>query len=111
MPISGVKEVKDFRLVYESSGGGTFVWKTDMPGGVMADRKTDTTEIVNTSGLRKTARIPLDGIEGQLHQFRVTPQGSGTMKLFEAFVRVRVIGVYLDGARSEFFETPEMSLA
>ena len=111
MPISGVKEFKDLRLIYESTGSGTILWKTDMPGGVIATRKTNTTEIVDTSGLRKTARVPLDGIEGQLYQLRVTPSGSATLKLFEGFVRLRIVGVYLDGSRSEFYETPEMSLA
>lgn len=113
MPISSVKEVKDLVLVYESDGAGTVYWLTDMPGGAMAVRKTidgsSNCKIQDTNGKRETVRIPLDGIEGQLHQLKVVPGSTTMLKLFEGFIRYRVIGVFVDGHCGEIFETPELS--
>ena len=115
MPISGVKEVKDLRLVYEGNGNAILTWSSDMPGGVMTVRKTiDSTsscKFVDTNGKRETLRIPLDGIEGQLHQMKIVPDSGVEIKLFEGYVRFRTIGVFIDGSCGEIFETPPLSFA
>lgn len=105
-----VKECKLLTLVFESTGGATIEWSSDMPGGVMTVRKTDTTKIKTTNSKRETLRLPLDGIVGQLFQLKVTPDTGTQLKLFEGTLDFKVIGTFRDGACSEFFETEELSL-
>jgi len=109
MPLSRAKEFKDVVLGYEANGNVLIEWLTDLPGGAMAVRASKT--VGTTSAERKPAIMPLDGVEGNFYKLRVTPQGTTVCKLFWGRVRLKVIGVYLDGAQNEKFETEELSLA
>ncbi len=113
MPLERVKQLKDIIIDYDCSGTGTpslavDVW-TDMPGAAMASRKSST--LASTSG-RQTKVISLDNagayIEGTLVQVKFTPSATAVVRLYGATIRVRPVGVYLDGANSEFWKTQEI---
>jgi hypothetical protein len=107
VPFQRVKELKDIELFYASTVDTTVTVSTDMPGGTVAVRKT--LNFPNTSGTRKTLTLPLD-IEGTLFKVRAAPGLSGIAKLFGGIVRARAIGVYLDGANGEFWESQEQGV-
>lgn len=109
MPLSRVKEFKDVVFGYEANGAVLFEWKTDLPGNAEAVRESKSGG--DTSGERQTLVLPLDGVEGNFYRPRVTPQGATVCKLYWGRVRLKVIGVYLEGSQSEFFETDQLSLA
>lgn len=102
-----VSELKDLTLVASISGTATLVIRTDLPGNVMADRKTVT--LTATSG-RETKNITLDGIRGKQVQFKVTPASGGTVELYSGSFRFRPIGEYLDGTSGDYWETQPMAL-
>ena len=95
--LSRLKQFKDIELSYDSAAALTVKFYTDMPGSVMALRKTLTFPL--TSG-RQTKTLPLDDtggapVEGTLFQVEIT--STGVVRLFGGLVRVRGIGVWFDG--------------
>lgn len=103
-----VWEFKDFRYtVWATSGQATAEFKTDLPGGAMAVRKTI---IFPQSTERRTDQTPIDGIEARQFQFKFIPNGSGFLRVYKASVLVRAIGVHLDGGKSDFYETQPIAL-
>lgn len=106
--MQSVNEFKDLSLTYSQTGGtAALVFRTDLSGNVMADRKTVT--LAATSG-RQTISIPLDGIRGKQFQLRITPGGSTATELYSGVVRFRPIGEYIDGASGEIWETQPIAL-
>lgn len=113
MALERVKQFKDLIVDYDCSGTGTptldvDIW-TDMPGGAMASRKK--VDLPATAG-RQTKVIPLDDdgayIEGTLVQAKFTPSATAVVRLYGATLRLRPIGVYLDGSLGEFWKTQEI---
>lgn len=106
MPFERVKQFKDLMVDYDSSAAGATVKTyTDMPGGTMSLRNTYI--LPQTTG-RQTKNVPLDGIEGTLIKFTFTPAGAGILKVYGGTLRMRPVGVYLDGANGETWSTQEM---
>lgn len=106
MAFERVKQFKDLMVDYDASGGtATVEVFTDMPGASMASRKSYT--LPQTTG-RQTRNVPLDGIEGTLIRFEFSPPAAGVMRLYAATVRVRAVGVYMDGTNGEIWKTLEM---
>jgi hypothetical protein len=104
--MSEVNEFKDLLLTYSAPAGATVLFYTDMPGRVLAQRKS--ANLAATTADREQQRIPLDTIEGRLYKIKVT--SGGVVRLFEGVLRHRPIGEYFDGANGEFWETTELSL-
>lgn len=108
----GVKQLKDITITYEATELMFLSVYTDMPGGAMGVRKT--IELPATGGSRKTTTFPLDttgAVEGKLVQFRVShTTTAGVGRLYEGKIKYRPIGLYLDGATLEFWETQPLSL-
>lgn len=104
-----VWEFKDFRYqVHPSAVAGSVEFKTDMPGGTMAVRKTIALPIATE---RYTNQSPLDGIEARQFQPKWIPgAATGILRVYEASVLARPIGVYLEGSKSDFYETQPISL-
>lgn len=107
MAFRKVNEFKECTLHYDAPGGGLFYLYTDMPGGVMALRKT---EVLPATTGRGTHTIPLDGIEGTLYRPEVIPPPVNVLRLFAGVLFVRPIGVYLNGADGEKWTTQELAL-
>ena len=105
MATERVKQFKDLMVDYDAPGGGTCQVFTDMPGATMASRLTYS--LPATTG-RQTRCVPLDGFEGTLVRFKFAPASNNTMRLYAATLRLRGVGVYLDGTNSEFWQTQEM---
>lgn len=104
-----VWEFKDFRYqVLPTVAAGSAEFKTDMPGGTMGIRKTITLPIATE---RYTQQAPLDGIEARQFQVKWIPGvTTGILRVYEASVLARPIGVYLEGAKGDFYETQPISL-
>lgn len=104
-----VWEFKEMRFSYHAtSAAGSIDFKTDMPGGTMTTRRTIPLPITTE---RVTSSAPLDGIEGRQFQPRFIPGAStGILRLFEATVLARPIGVYLEGSKSDYYETQPITL-
>jgi len=114
MAFRKVAQFKEVSFEYVSpSGPSTFTFKTDMPGGLIAEvfsgampqtpldhsPRTTTFSLVNDDG------APL---EGTLYVTRVDPfatSADGGTQLRSGVIWLRPIGVYLDGSLDEFFET------
>lgn len=99
-------------MEYVATGSsGSFDFLTDMPGGSMASRITPVSLPVTPSDKSpKTITIPLldannAPIEGTLFQPKWTPGATGTLQVRSASVKLRHIGVYLDGTRGEVWTT------
>jgi len=114
--MEGVKQYKDLTLTYEGTAGGTFLIKTDLPGGTLATRRTITLP-PTAAGQRVTSTFPLDAVlhsgdgkllEGKLIVYRA--ESTGALILYEGFVRFRRVGVYVDGAAGDVWETQPLSL-
>jgi len=115
--LEGVKQYKDLTLTHEGTAGGTFLIKTDMPGGVLSTRRTITLP-ATAAGQRVTRTYPLDSaalhggdgklLEGKLIVYRA--ESTGALILYEGFVRFRRVGVYVDGASGDVWETQPLSL-
>jgi hypothetical protein len=100
-----VKQFKDLMVDYDAPAGGTVQVWTDMPGTTMALRLTY--NLPATTG-RQTKNVPMDGIEGTLIRFVWAPSVGNVMRLYAATLRLRPIGVYLDGSNGEIWKTQEM---
>ena len=107
MSLERVKQFKDLNIDFDISGSGnvTVAFWTDMPGGTMSSRKSVT--YTATTG-RVTKTIPLDGIEGTLMKLVVTPATGTVCRLYAATVRLRPVGVYLDGTVGDIWQTLEI---
>src|SRR5438128_830345 len=114
MAFRKVAQFKEMSLEYVSpSGASTAKFFTDMPGKHLALRITSTMPQTNADKTPNTHTVSLvDGngapLEGTLYYPRVDPfatSGSGGTQLRGGVVWLRPIGVYLDGALGEFFET------
>lgn len=115
--MEGVNQYKDLTLTYEGTAGGTFTIKTDMPGSTLALRRTITLP-PTSAGVRATKTFPLDSatlyggdgklLEGKLIVYRA--ESTGAVILYEGFVRFRRVGVYVDGASGDVWETQPLSL-
>jgi hypothetical protein len=115
-------QFKEVSLEYVSaSGASTFRFFTDMPGGHLADRTGVAGKPLpqtNPDRTPATVTIPLidaNGapLEGTLFYPRVEPfatSASGGTQLRSGVVWLRTIGVYLDGALNEFWETLPQSI-
>jgi len=108
-----VKQFKDITLTYHAPAGGTLYVYTDMPGGALALRKTITLTASSQERYTETFQFYETGdnptwIEGKLIKFKVT--SPGTVILYEATVRVRPVGTYIDGASGDVWETQPLSL-
>lgn len=88
---------------YDAPSGGTVTVYTDMPGTAMAVRVTY--PLPATVG-RQTKNVPLDGTEGTL--IKVKWSSGAVLRLYAATLRLRPIGVYIDGTNNEFWETGEL---
>jgi hypothetical protein len=104
-----VWEFKDMRFSYHATGvAGSIEFKTDMPGAAMAVRKTIALPVTTE---RVTSSSPLDAIEGRQFQPKFIPGAStGILRVFEATVLARPIGVYLEASKSDFYETQPITL-
>ena len=104
MAFSRVKQFKDIIVDYDAASGATLKVYTDMPGTAMAQRGATLT-LPATAG-RQTKVFPLDGIEGTLVRFEFG--SAAVLRLYGATLRMRPVGVYLDGAAGEVWKTTEM---
>jgi hypothetical protein len=112
----GVKQFKDFTITYSSSVLFVLDVYTDLPGGTLTLARTFSLASTGSTTTRKTITIPFDAtpatvLEGKLIKFKIsaaTPAGAAI--LYEASVRVRVIGEYLDGSAGDIWETQPLSL-
>lgn len=114
MAFSVVAQFKEVSLEYVSpSGNSTFRFFTDMPGSHLTERISKALPQTNVDHTPATYTIPLvdaNGapLEGTLYYPRVEPfitSAQGGTQLRSGVVWMRRIGVYLDGAKGEFFET------
>lgn len=105
--MEGVVELKDISLVYGSVASITVVVNVELVAGTFT---AYTYTLASTGGatVRSTKTIPLDGLYGKQVQVRVA--SSGAFTLFSGELRVRPIGVYMDGANSEIWQSQPMSL-
>jgi hypothetical protein len=107
--VEGIVQLKDVTLAYNGPSGGTLLVYTDMPGGVLALRRTIV--LPATTGEREQKTFPLDSpslLEGKLIKWRAS--SAGTLILYEGSVRARKVGLYIDGAAGETWETQPLSL-
>lgn len=119
MAFQRVKQFKDVEVHYDAPQGVRLIFYTDMPGSAMAERKRF--DLPASTG-RKTFTVPLDGIEGTLYKARWTAVRAGginddsgsitskELRLFGGVLRSRAIGVYLDTANGEYWETQESGI-
>ena len=107
--VEGIVQLKDVTLTYQAPSGGTLQAYTDMPGSTLALRRTIT--LPATTGEREQKTFPLDSpslLEGKLIKWRAS--SAGTLILYEGSVRARKVGLYIDGAAGETWETQPLSL-
>ena len=104
MAFERVKQFKDIIVDYDAPSGASLKIYTDMPGGTMAQRLTTLT-LPATTG-RQTKALALDGTEGTLVRFEWS--STGVLRLYGATLRMRPVGVYLDGAAGEVWKTQEL---
>jgi len=95
-----VFDFKEVTFEYRSNGVAQFQFNTDMPGGAMAPRLGGGVVLPSSGGIgqNKTYTVPLDGIQGTMYQPVVTPGVSTQIILLAATIRLRPIGVYIDGS-------------
>ena len=116
MAIQKVSEFKEVTFQYQSNGLSTIQMYTDMPGGSLAIRLPQSAPnnvgitIPSSNNLRVPYTVPLDGIEGGEFYFKFTPSATTQLRLFSSSVKMRMIGVYLDGSIGEFWSTTPMAL-
>lgn len=107
--INTVFKIKEVVVAYEASGGaGNLDLFTDLPGGAMADR-ADLALPVTTGGYGNASKT-LD-LRGTTYRAKFTPNAAGTLEPKEAVLKVERIGLYLDGARGETWQTPDLTFS
>lgn len=116
-----VSEFKELTIQYQSNGPSTMEFYTDFPGAIPSPplglRSTQT--IASSNNMRATRTFPLDGVEGTEFYIKFIP-GTGSagpppvpatqLRLFSGVVKVRMIGVYLDGSIGEVWNTTVIAL-
>lgn len=111
MSLHRVKQFKDIELSYDAPVGLTLKFYTDMPAGTPNMQLRATLSFPASSG-RRTHTLPLDAggsyPEGTLYRVEVT--STGVVKLYGGILRVRGIGVYIDGANGERWSTQESGI-
>lgn len=119
MSFRKVAQFKECSLEYVSpSGPSTFTLSTDMPGGEITARITQSLPQTNPGHYPETTTISLVDntgapLEGTLYVPRVDPFGSsanGGTQLRSGVIYLRPIGVYLDGSLGEFWSTMPISV-
>jgi hypothetical protein len=117
MAFRKVAQFKECTLEYVSAdGAGTFKFFTDMPGGHLTDRTgalaLPVTNADKAPASRTFSLVDANGapLEGTLYYPRVDPPATGALQLRSGVVWMRTIGVYLDGASGEFFDTLPISI-
>lgn len=108
MAIQKVQEFKELTFQYQSNGDFTVEMFTDFPGGALAQRKTIT--YGTSANLRATKTLPLDNIEGTEFYFKFTPGPNTQLRLFTGSLKLRMIGIYLDGSIQEYWTTTPIAL-
>jgi hypothetical protein len=102
--LEGVGTIDEVELDVDTSAGtATLVISSDIPGGVMADRTSGGITVAQTTGrqvLRLVLATPIDG-----RRFRHQMSTTTGFQVYGYRVRVLPIGVYLDGAQSEVWQT------
>lgn len=107
--MEGVNQIKDITVEWE--GSGTLTINTDLPGGMGLRRTLTLTATASNKPEQKT--FPLDNptlLEGKLIQYAATPTPGGYLILRRGWIRHRPIGVYLDGAAGDKWETQVIAL-
>jgi hypothetical protein len=101
----GLKSFTELEL--EIKPGATVTWTlyTDLPGNTIASRATGT---IVTSTERLPIPLPL-ACEGRRVQLILTCS-AGTFRLYNARIRYRPIGVYLDGTKQQIWQTQDIPL-
>jgi hypothetical protein len=106
-----VGQYKEISFTYQCTGTAKFQFYTDLPGGVLAARLGSGWVLPSTAGIRTTYTVPLDGIEGTIYKPRWTPDaGTHDLIILSAVLMNRSVGVYLDGALGEFWETQPIAI-
>lgn len=104
MAIQKVQEFLEFTIFYQSNGASKIQLETDFPSGALAIRlpvaspSSSGIALPTTAGLRGTFTIPLIGVEGTEYKFTISPGAATQLRIFSATVKLRMIGVYLDGS-------------
>lgn len=116
MPASRILQYQKIELEYDAPLGATLKFFTDLPGHVLALRKT---VALPATASRRAYPIPLhpvphDGTypEGPTFRVRVEPNGateSDTVRLYGGRIFLRPLGVYIEGAAGEIWETLDIS--
>lgn len=105
--INQVFEFKDLTVEYECTGGsGKANFYSGLPGSPVSQQGGDLTLPVTTTRQTRTFQL---GYVGAIYKTRFASSAAGAMKLYGAVMQVRQIGVYLDGAQGEFWETSELA--
>jgi hypothetical protein len=108
--VEGVCQIKDITLTWWSDASASFKIYTDLPTGTLALNRTLSLSVPST-GDRETQTFPLDTsglLEGRLIKYRAEP--TGELILFGGFIRFRRIGVYVNGALGDVWETQPLAL-
>ena len=107
--MEGVTQFKDMTLAYYGPSGGTLLAYTDMPGSALALRRTIPLPATTTEREQKTFALDSPSLlEGKLIKWKAS--STGTLILYEGSVRARKVGLYIDGAAGEIWETQPLSL-
>lgn len=108
--IQTVQEFKELTFQYQSNGAFTVQLFTNMPGGALASRIT--ANIGTSNNERKPYTLPLDNIEGSEFYFKFTPGAATQLRLFSGNLKLRMIGLYLDGSLPvpEYWTTTPIAL-
>ncbi len=106
--LEGVGTIDQIELDIDSSdGAATLLISSDIPAGVMADRTSGGIAIAQSTGrqiLRLQLATPIDG-----RLFRHQISSTTDFGLYGYRVRILPIGVYADGAQSDFWYTEPLS--
>jgi hypothetical protein len=96
----GPKELYEVEMEYESDSGGTLTVDSDLPGNSLALRAT---RVIPVSATPRTVAFSLAGVEGRRFQWQVA--ATSILKIHRLRVKLRPIGVYIDGANGAIWET------
>ena len=104
-----VWEFKELRYSAHATGlAGSILFKTDR--GTPSGMQTRVTVPVAISAERVTDQYPLDGVEAKQIQVRLVAGVTGVLRGYKMTALGRPIGVYLDGAKGDFYETQPIPL-
>lgn len=125
MAIQKVQEFKELTIYYSSNGPSILQMYTDIPAGTIdiaegtlairlpagAPSSAGYT-IPSSNNVRSTFTFPLDNIEGTEFYFKFTPGATTQLRLYAGSVKMRMIGIHLDGSLTvpEFWATTPVAL-